>query len=76
LPNVISIAEFHYAEKACCARNVVLGDSKYQGQAPPQVNDRFNEQKNKSKENIMSTNIMKKLAGKVALVTAGIVLLE
>ena len=35
------------------------------------MNDRFNEQEIKSKEKIMSTNITKKLAGKVALVTGG-----
>ncbi len=35
------------------------------------MNDRFNEQAIKSKEKIMSTNITKKLAGKVALVTGG-----
>src|SRR2546425_8750753 len=35
------------------------------------MNDRFNEQAMKSKEKIMSTNITKKLAGKVALVTGG-----
>src|SRR6266480_5567178 len=35
------------------------------------MNDRFNEQEIKSKENIMSTNIAKRLAGKVALVTGG-----
>src|SRR2546426_3721264 len=35
------------------------------------MNDRFNEQEIKSKEKIMSTNITKKLTGKVALVTGG-----
>src|SRR5713101_1057233 len=35
------------------------------------MNDRFNEQETKSKEKIMSTNITRKLAGKVALVTGG-----
>ena len=35
------------------------------------MNDRFNEQEIKSKEKSMSTNITKKLAGKVALVTGG-----
>src|SRR2546422_11694908 len=35
------------------------------------MNDRFNVQEIKSKEKIMSTNITKKLAGKVALVTGG-----
>src|SRR2546426_8998151 len=35
------------------------------------MNERFNEQEIKSKEKIMSTNITKKLAGKVALVTGG-----
>src|SRR2546425_2105156 len=35
------------------------------------MNDRFNEQEIKSKEKIMSTNITKKLVGKVALVTGG-----
>src|SRR5438034_10427708 len=35
------------------------------------MNDRFNQQEIKSKENIMSTNITKRLAGKVALVTGG-----
>src|SRR3989449_5299923 len=35
------------------------------------MNDRFNEQEIKSEEKIMNTNITKKLAGKVALVTGG-----
>ena len=35
------------------------------------MNDRFNEQEIKSKEKIMSANITRKLAGKVALVTGG-----
>src|SRR5256885_14351120 len=35
------------------------------------MNDRFNDQEIKSEEKIMSTNITKKLAGKVALVTGG-----
>src|SRR5256885_5982657 len=35
------------------------------------MNDRFNDQEIKSEEKIMNTNITKKLAGKVALVTGG-----
>ena len=35
------------------------------------MNHTFNEQEIKSKEKIMSTNVTKKLAGKVALVTGG-----
>src|SRR2546428_13961800 len=35
------------------------------------MNDRYSQQEIKSKEKIMSTNITKKLAGKVALVTGG-----
>jgi len=53
-----------------CTRNVVLGDFKHRAQTVP-TNKTFNKQETKSEENVMSTNITKRLAGKVALVTGG-----
>src|SRR5207247_4899521 len=66
-----STAGFHHAEKAWLRKQLGIGRFKASGASCPQMNDRFNEQAIKSKEKIMSTNITKKLAGKVALVTGG-----
>src|SRR2546428_11797470 len=67
-----STAGFHHAEEAWLRKQLGIGRFEASGASCPQMNDRFNEQEIKSKEKIMSTNITKKLAGKVALVTGGL----
>src|SRR6266851_1455427 len=67
----VKCSGFHHAEEAWLRKQLGIGRFEASGANSPQMNDRFNEQAIKSKEKIMSTNITKKLAGKVALVTGG-----
>jgi len=66
-----STAGFHHAEEAWLRKQLGIGRFAASGANSAEMNDRFNEQEIKSKGKIMSTNITKKLAGKVALVTGG-----
>src|SRR5439155_23784825 len=67
----LRLPDSHYAEKAWLLKERGIGRLRASGSNSPQMNDRFNEHEIKSNEKIMSANITKKLAGKVALVTGG-----